>query len=367
MTPPTNPTNPTNPPTDDELEARLRASFDRATARAADDPATSGLARSAVEGSRPRGGRRGAWGVVATAGLVLVLGVVIVVGGGSRRESTLPSMSPAAPPSSPVAANGSPAPAGTPQPGEVSTIPVLNPSDTFPPTVEGQPVVAVGPAADARIAAATDDSPIYLSGWMLGTDQPGCLLDFDYGSPAPNGVLFKACAAIPIHETQDGGSVVPVHWSQAQRQSPGSLPRLPSGPMVWPILLQVHVHDPGCGSADCATTAVLDRVIAYGAPRVAKPLLAMTLPTGGLSAEQAIAAARAYDVDSGLGFREPKVVQSVEAGPRILVGSSSREMDLTWYWVVRMVSDDGFQDYTIYVNYLDGSVTEAEGGSVGLQ
>ena len=41
-------------------------------------------------------------------------------------------------------------------------------------------------------------------------------------------------------------------------------------------------------------------------------------------------------------------------------------MDLTWYWVVRMVSDDGFQDYTIYVNYLDGSVNEAEGSSVGL-
>jgi hypothetical protein len=243
-------------------------------------------------------------------------------------------------------------------------IPILSPSDTFPPTVEGQPVVAVGPAADARIAAATDDSPIYLSGWMLGTDPGGCFRDFDYGSPAPNGVLFKACAATPLHETQDGGSVLPVHWRQPEMSSSGTLPMLPAGSHVAPILLQVHVHDPGCGSADCATTAVLDRVIAYGAARVAKPLLAMTPPPGGLSAEQAIAAARAYDVDSGLGFREPKVVQSVEAGPRILVGSRSIEMDLTWYWVVRMVSDDGFTDYWIYVNYLDGSVNESEGRSV---
>jgi hypothetical protein len=199
---------------------------------------------------------------------------------------------------------------------------------------------------------------------MLGTDHRGCAADFDYGSPAPNGVLFKACAAIPIHETQDGGSVVPVHWSQAQMESRGALPQFPAGSQVAPILLQVHVHDPGCGSADCATTAVLDRVIAYGAARVARPLLAMTPPPGGLSAEQAIAAARAYDVESRLGFGEPKVVQSVEAGPRVLVDPRSIEMDLTWYWVVRMVSDDGFTDYRIYVNYLDGSVNEAEGRSV---
>ena len=101
MTPPTNPTNPS---TDDELEARLRASFDRATARAADDPATTDLARLAVTGA---GGRGGAWGIVATAGLVLILGAAIVVGVGSRRDSPPPSMSPAAPPSLPAASASS--------------------------------------------------------------------------------------------------------------------------------------------------------------------------------------------------------------------------------------------------------------------
>lgn len=362
----TTPTNPPPPPTVEELEDRLRASFDRATARAADDLAASGLARTAVGGARRGGSRRLAVGALATAGLVVVIGVALVVGGGNRRDSALPSASPAVPDRSPDVANGSPAPTGTADPGDGSFIPFLNPSDTFPPTVEGQPVVAVGPAAEARIAAATDDSPIYLSGWMLGTDTAGCSADFDRGSPAPNGVLFKACAATPLRETQDGGAVLPVHWSMAQMQVPGALPLPPAGWQVVLILLQAHVHDAGCSAADCATVAVFDRVIAYGAARVAPALLAMTPPPGGISLAQAIAAAHAYDVETRLGFGEPKVVQSAEVGPRILVGDSTRDMDVTWAWVVHMVSDDGFTRYAIDVDYLTGSVAGSQGRSVEL-
>ncbi len=101
---------PPSPPTEDELEARLRASFDRATARAADDPETSGLASTAVDNAGRRRGRRGVWGVVATAGLVLVVGVAIVVGGGSRREPTAPSDPQPSRMGDQAFSNGSPAP-----------------------------------------------------------------------------------------------------------------------------------------------------------------------------------------------------------------------------------------------------------------
>ncbi len=224
----------------------------------------------------------------------------------------------------------------------------------------GRPVVAVGPEADARIAAVTDDSPIAVSGWFLGLDRqqpcPG-----GPGSPAPNGVSFADCMAFSVRASKDGGATLPLHF---KRDDPMSLPRWPDVTQVMRVLLQVHVHDPGCTAPECAQKAVFDKVLMYGSPLVAPPILAATMPPGGISMEQAIAAARAYDVETKLGFGELKVLLSAQAGPRAVVEDQSSGRDLTWVWVVRFASDDGARLYAVDVNFLDGSVSGSSSGEM---
>ncbi len=225
-------------------------------------------------------------------------------------------------------------------------------------------MVAVGPEADARIAAATDDSPIAVSGWLLGSEHRRCP-DTKWDSPAPNGVDFDDCVAVPLRASQDGGATLPLHFD---RQDPPAWHSSPAVTQVMRILVQVHVRDAGCSDADCVHKAVFDKVLMYGSPLISPPVLAATMPPGGISTEQAIAAARAYDVQTRLGFGEPKVLLSAEAGPLIVVAPEEwgDGADLAWIWVVRFASDDGGSNYEVYVDFLDGLVSGARGSSPGM-
>jgi hypothetical protein len=351
----------TNPPSDEELEALLRGSWGRSVARAEDDLARGDLVPSALAAGRRRQPRRVAGGAMLGVAAVLVVGFALLVGSGARREPVEPPASPAGPVGSPVAP-GSPVPDASTPPGDGEGTPILGPGVTFPPTIDGQAVVTVGPEADATIAAATDDSPIYVSGWIIGADRRGCP-NFDSGSPAPNGVMWKECTAIPLRATEDGGATLPVHVSYADE---ARFPRLPDVTHVLPVLVKVHVHDAGCVAADCAQRPVLDTVVQYGAPLIAPVLRVGTRPPGGITLEQALSAADAYIQQNLIGYGLPLVLLSAEAGPRALVGQGGSMSELGWVWAVRYVSENGSTECTVYVDYLGGSAHESSCESVSF-
>ena len=364
MTPSNGSITPPTQPADEELEARLAASWQHGVATAEDDLARTDLVAVALAEGRRRPPWRSAGGAILGVATLLLVGAAIIVGGGGRKEAVVPPASPAGPIASPapVAGSPSPGPGESASPGDVVSIPELDPWGTFPPSVDGEQVVLVGPEADARIAAATDDAPILVGGWSLGSDTRA-YSDFDLGSPAPNGVYFKDCVSIPLRATEDGGPVLRVHFSL---QDPNRLPRLPSATQVMALVVQVHVHDAGCAAPDCAHKPVFERVVMAGSPRIAPPILATTMPPGGLSMEEAVAAARAHDASTKMGFGEPKVLLSAQAGPLAVVEDQASGSELDWFWVVRFASDDGHSTYAVYVNYLDGSVTRSFGSTVEL-
>ena len=234
--------------------------------------------------------------------------------------------------------------------------PVLGPGQTFPPSVDGESVVHVGPEADARIAAATDDSPIFVSGWLLGGDRLDC--NFDSGAPAANGVFFKDCTAILLRATASDGASLPI-FSSGTRAGLALRDRTQQRP----VLLQVHVHDRGCAAADCAAKAVLDRVVVYGPARIA-PAYLTTQPFSGISLDEAVIAARQYLSDSSMVSGVDLVLLSAEAGPAAVVDEAGGADDTTWIWAVTFATADGFETYTADVDYRDGTTTRAHGGSV---
>lgn len=355
----TTPKTPGTPPTDEELETRLHASWERAMARAGDDLARSDVVPAALAAGRRRQAWRVAVRLTLGAAAVLVLGLAIIVGSGGRRDPVEPPASPAGPIGSPAAQSGSPEPGASADPGDGGVSPVLDPNVTFPPTVDGQPVVTVGPDADKRIAAATDDSPIYVSGWILGPDPHRCP-GFDSGSPAPNGVMWKDCAAIPLRATEDGGATLPIHVSWAAE---AQYPSMPDQTQAMQVLMEVHAHDPGCAADDCVRKPVLDRVVKYRTPRIAPSILAATMPPGGITMARAVEAADAFAEENSIGYGLPLVLLSVEAGPRAMVGRDG-DRGLDWVWAVRYVWGDGYFETTVFVGYIDGSVHESSGGSI---
>jgi hypothetical protein len=299
---------------------------------------------SALVSALRRDARRVAVRLTLGVAAVTVLGLAIVLGAGGRRDPVEPRPSSAGPMGSP-SVSGSPAPTGGANPHE-SGVPVLNPSQTFPPSIDGQRVVVVGADADARIAEAADDSPIFVSGWLLGTDRPGC--DSDIGTPAPNDIIWDDCMGELLRGTMKGGSSLPVF--STLRGTPYLL--RPNPTRVQSVLVQVHVHDRGCNAPDCVHKAVLDRVVMYGAPGVAPEFLAATMPPGGLTVDQAVAIARSH-----VGVMNPTslVLLRVEAGPFALLGDHVNGLEDRWVWAVHLVSDDGHQEYAVYLDYLDGT------------
>jgi hypothetical protein len=221
-------------------------------------------------------------------------------------------------------------------------------------------VVSVGPAADAALAAATDDSPIYVSGWRIGTDRHGCP-GFDLGSPAPNGVMWKECSALALRATVDGGATLPVYLNYANLDV--NL-RGPEGTMAMEVLLRVHTHDAGCAADDCLHKPVYDAVVQYRVPRLAPAVLAASMPPGGVTMAEAIATADAYVANNPSSYSASWVLLRAELGSRIVVGENGGEPDGDWAWAIWYVSTDGYFETTVYVDFRSGTANHSSGGSL---
>ena len=110
-------TTPGDPTRNDDLEARLRATFERAVARAGDDLAVTDLVSAPLSaGHRPRW--RATTGALAGVAAILLIGVALIVGSGGRKQPVLPSASPGGLAGSPLPSAGSPAPADSAAPGD---------------------------------------------------------------------------------------------------------------------------------------------------------------------------------------------------------------------------------------------------------
>jgi hypothetical protein len=359
-------------PTDEELEARLAASWQHGVSRAEDDLARTDLVAVALTGGRRRRAwRSGGAALLGVAG-VLLAGAAIIVGGGGLREQREPlaspraiaSIGPAITPEPTPYESGSPGPSVEPTPVPVGDpsegIPYIEPEIPFPASVDGRPVLAVGGGAEEALSASTDNSPIYLTGWMVGTDRTACT-EGDLGSPAPNGVRWKDCEALALRATADGGATLRVHFDY------DSLDRLLRGPgatMAMEVLLQVHSHDPGCAADDCRHKAVYDAVVQYRVPRIAPAVLAATMPPGGITSVEAIAVADAYLVHNPSGYSESWILLRAEVGSRLIVGATGGETNEGWVWAVWYVSPDGYFETTVDVGYLDGSANQSSGGNL---
>jgi hypothetical protein len=351
MTPSMTPRNP-NPPTDEELEARLRASFERGVADAERGLATTDLLRA----TRPRRHAHPAMALtVLGIAAVTVVAVASLLGQPSPRTGT--------PSSAPAGTSGptwSPAPSA--RPGVV--IPVLGPYDSFPPAVDGEPIYPVGPALDAKIATTVDDAPFYVSGWYVTTEQwftseesRACS---EPASPGPDRVFYP-CSGFVLNESASGGERLRVHEVVAGL----------TGPLVMshtfieaqPVLLRIHVHDAMCASSDCASIPVFDAVVVWGAPQVAPVFLLATQPPSGITMDQAIA--MAMPKAQNLVTRSDLLLLSARAGQRDVVGQSTvgpGHGGTTWVWAIAFVSSDGRFAATVYLDYVTGAWLGADRG-----
>jgi hypothetical protein len=373
MTTPNGSDTPPTQPADEELAARLAASWQRGVATAEDDLARTDLVAVALAGGRRRPAWRSVGGAILGVAALLLAGAAIIVGGGGLREAMQPLPSPRAIASigAPVSPDPTPYEAGSPGPSvEPSPVPVGNPSEgipviepgiPFPPSVDGKPVLAVGSGAEEALAAATDDSPIYMTGWLIGPDARGCGGDFDLGSPAPNGVMWKACTAAILRANADGGATLPVHMSWS---SPDGLLRGPKVTMAMEVLLRVHAHDPGCLAEDCAHTAVYEAVVQYRGPRIAPAVLAASMPPGGTTMSEAVTIADAYLAREQSAYSDTWILLRAELGSRLVLGASGGDSRSDWVWAVWYVSADGYYENTVYVGYLDGLANESTGGNL---
>jgi hypothetical protein len=354
-------TSPRRPDDGREIEQRLQASWRGAVAQAERDQAGREIVSLSLAAGRRA--RRTSLAVAGVAALVVVAVTFVAVWSGGQLLGTV-ATSPSPVESQGVTGSFAPTPTTTASPAD-GGIPFLDPGQTFPPTVDGQLVVQVGPEADARIAAATDDSPIYVSGWLVDGDWgwTGCS-QASRGVPAPDGSIGSECVGTLLRAAADGGRALRVFSTATEVFSTATeRPALaPPGPArVQPVLVQVHVRDPRCDGTDCARMPVLDRVLVYGAMRVAPVILVATLPPGGISAEQAV------DVARNQIQRYPPPEPGQLPLLRVVVGTggwlddSSDRYD-RWEWVVDLVSDDGDSAHIVWVDYQDGQALGAGGG-----
>jgi hypothetical protein len=362
-------TTPTNRPADDGLEDRLAATFDRALKRAEDDLADGRLAAEAID----RGHRGVRGGAILRVGLVLaavaVLGAVALwFVGGRPSPSPVPSLAAAVPSGSeeptpyttesllPTDANGS----QIPQPA--STDPGIPNVDSFPPVINGATVCAVGPEADAAIAAATDASPILISGWYVGAMRAGCS-DFNGGSPAPDGVYFKDCMGTPLAADPVGPEALRVYFRYDQVGQQNPFPVTATGAEVQSVLLRVHVHDPGCTTADCQHKPVVDQPVLLGTPDLSPVVVAQTMPPKIITMADAIQIARAHAVE-GQAVGDLVLVR-VQAGPTSLFRDQMGNQDQygPWLYVVLFDTRDGRSYVTVYVDAVTGEANDSPSGS----
>lgn len=347
-------------PDDRDLEARLQASWQRSVAHAEDDLRRRDVAAPALAaGHRPA--RRPVAGAALVLAVIALAAVALAAGQrlNDRQAATTPTITPPAVSGSPAPSSArsvSPGPSASPDEG----IPVLDAGQTFPPAVDGQPVVPVGPEAAARIAAATDDSPFYLSGWLVDGDRDWTTCtEPANGVPAPSGTLGSGCIGRLLRATAAGGTALRIFATPADRP----FIQVPGPGRVQQVLVQVHVRDPRCVGTDCARMAVLDRVVMEGAWRVAPGVMAASLPSGGISAEQAVDIARRRLQRDAAPTPGQLSLLSVSAGTGAWLDEPTDWAD-RWLWVVRLASADGYTSYDVTLDYTDGTVLGTGSGPV---
>ncbi len=340
-------TTPRRPDEDRDVQQRLQESWRGAVARAERDVADREIVSLSLD-VRPRV-RRANVAVMGIAAFVVVAVAFVAVWSGGQLLGTV-AASPRPAESQVVTGSFAPTPTATASPAD-GGIPFLGPGQTFQPTVDGQPVVQVGPEADARIAAAADDAPIYVSGWIV--DPTG---NWNWCS-TPDDFLGPDCISAQLSAGADGGAALRIFSTTTSQPGLNATPAL-----VQPVLIQVHVNDLACDGPECPRRPVLDRVLVYGATSVAPWLLTNAMQSGGISAEQAVEIAR-HDVQRYPPAEPGQLpVLWVAAGPdALLEGTRGSQPDL-WQWSVHLVSDDGRTEYNSIVGFVDGTVVGTDLG-----
>jgi hypothetical protein len=344
----------------DDLEERLATSFERATQRAEVDLADGRLAGASID----RGRRSARRAPILRGGLVVatvaVLGLATLWSAGSHpRPSPAPSI---------AALDETPHASYPPTDANGSEITQAAPSDegilyldSFPPTVDGAPVYAVGPDANAAIAAARDNSPILISGWFVGAMPRGCVQDFDFGSPTPNGIFFKDCAGTPLAATPGGPEALRVYVRDPFRDV-NVFPVRASVAEVQRILLRVHVLDPGCGASDCQRKPVVDATVMLGQPGLSPNVVAQTMPPKMIPITTAIGIARPLAAE--MLATGDLVVVRVQAGPTMLFADQLPPGQYSaWVYVITFDTPDGRSYATIGLDASTGAPLEQRGGT----
>jgi len=368
----TTPTTPTNRPPDDELEARLQASFERATRQAEADLADGRLAAGAIN----RGRRRTRRAPALRAGLVLV--AVAVLGAGTlwavgSRPSPSPSPSSIAnaetphPSEVPTDANGS----QFPQEAPPTRVPDVDEGSSFPPAVNGLPVFAVGGPAEAHIAAATDATPFYVSGWYIPLGRRSCWVD-GFASIQPGQTAFAPCETDALFAGPDGGPSVQYLLTVTSNGPTGlgdTVDRHDTTVNRW--LIKVHLHDPACTLPECATRPILDEIAMTGTPRLNPVLVMASPPPNATSAEAAIAAAEAYTADQHRTGGSVLHLMIASLGTAAVLGDDNRqdENPIAWEWKVVFGSEDGLEVVTVWVDAVSGVIGHSDsqlGGGTGV-
>jgi hypothetical protein len=142
--------------------------------------------------------------------------------------------------------------APTPEPA-ASSLPVVG--DTYPGgiprSVGGEPVL-IGLDSQERMAGATDASSFLIGGWFGGGPQ---ICGGAIGPRDPNPLAYHGCAMYQI----TGAPGIPYY--------PPTLV-MPAAGSDWPIVLRVHVNDPGAETcwdvATCRARLVIDDVVSFG-------------------------------------------------------------------------------------------------------
>ena len=363
-------TTPTSRPPDDRLDERLAETFDRATKHAEADLADGRLTSRALDRGH-RGARRAPMfraSLVMAAVAVLGLGTLWAVG---SRPSPSPSPAPNAetphPSVVPTDAFGS----QIPQEAQPTQVPGIDEGSSFPPTIGGQPVYAVGGPAEAHIAATTDATPFYISGWYLPLERHGCFPE-TLSSMQPGSTYFDKCEAGALSAGPDGGSSVPYLLAVTTNGPIGYAETVRTGrAYVNRWLVKVHVHDPACTLPPCVTEPVLDEIVMTGTPRLNPVLVMAAPPANALSAQAAINAAEAHmAADHRTGGSVLHLLTASFGTVAVLGDDNRQDNDQTaWEWKVVFGSEDGVEVVTVWVDAVSGVIDHTGsqlGGGVGV-
>ena len=161
----------------------------------------------------------------------------------------------------------------------------------------------------------------------------------------------------------DGGATLPVYLNY---NSLDNLPRGPGSTMAMEVLVGVHTHDPGCLADACDQKPVYDAGVQYRVPRIAPAVLAASMPPGGITQAQAIAAADAYIANNPSAYSASWVFLRAELGSRLLIGEGGNRSDGDWVWAIWYVSEDGFFETTVYVDFLHGTANHSSSGNLRI-